>query len=122
MCPNYANHYALLVSLLAAIRFCGYVLFHSHRMASRLCIWQPLMVTQKWSPFYWPEGPTLRPLIRWGGRWGSGNNDALLGRRPKMAGWELSLFLRKVLCSCPMWWDLWLRVMGSVFLIYFMQR
>jgi len=76
--PIYAYQYAFPVSLSAAIHFCVYVLFHPLRVTAPLCIWQPFMATQKWSPVYWPEGPTLRPLIRWGGRWGSGKNDALL--------------------------------------------
>ena len=63
-CSIYAYQSALPVSLPAAIHFCGYVLFHPLRVATPLCIWQPIKATQKWSPFYWPEGPTLRPLIR----------------------------------------------------------
>jgi len=56
--------YALLLSLPVVIHFCGYVLFHPLRKAAPLCMRQPFMATQKWFPFYWPEGPTLRPLIR----------------------------------------------------------
>jgi hypothetical protein len=58
---------------------CGMLFSIPFRMAAPLCIGQPLMETQKWYPFYWLEGPMLRPLLRWGGgRWGSGKNDALL--------------------------------------------